>query len=49
MAHENEHQGEDPKEGLPPLIKSWQQMYLIVFGNLVLLILIFYWFTRYFS
>lgn len=34
---------------LPPFIKTWRQMYAAVIGNLIFLMLLFYWITRYFS
>ena len=37
--------GEEP----PPIGRSWRVLYAIVIGNLVLLILLFYMFTRAFS
>ncbi len=32
-----------------PLFKKWSQWYLLVVGFLVLLIVLFAWFTKYFS
>lgn len=32
-------------KGLPPFIRTWKQFYLLVAGWLVVLILLFYWFT----
>lgn len=37
--------GEEP----PPFGRSWRVLYIIVIGNLALLILLFYAFTRAFS
>jgi hypothetical protein len=34
---------------LPPVLNTWKKMYLAVLANLVLLILLFYWFTQYFQ
>jgi hypothetical protein len=34
---------------LPPFIKTWREMYLIVIANLLGQILLFYWITRLFS
>jgi hypothetical protein len=34
------------KENNPPILKSWKQMYLFVFLNLTVTILIFYIITR---
>ena len=36
---------EDP----PPIFKTWNRFYLVVFLNLVLLIILFYSFTRVFE
>lgn len=36
-------------EERPPILGSWNKIYLIVLGNLALLILIFIALTRYFS
>lgn len=33
----------------PPFFKSWKGWYLLVVGNLIFLILLFYLFTRYYS
>ncbi len=33
----------------PPILKSWNRLYALVFFNLVFLILIFYAFTRIFD
>jgi len=47
---ENEKPVEDKqKSGLPSFIKSWKQLYMIVIGELALLILLFYLFTKYFE
>lgn len=32
-----------------PLFKSWNQWYLFVIGFLVVLIVLFYWLTKYFA
>lgn len=40
---------EDPKEGLPPFINTWEQMYAVVIVNLIVLIGLFYWFTKAFE
>jgi hypothetical protein len=34
---------------LPPLFKTWRQMYVAVITNLLCLIGLFYWITLYFS
>lgn len=36
-------------KSLPPFIKSWQQLYWLVVGNLIILILLFYLFGEYFA
>ena len=36
----------DDLEGEIPLFGSWGRWYAIVLGNLALLILLFYWFTK---
>jgi hypothetical protein len=36
-------------EEKPPILKSWNQLYTIVFLNLVILVVLFYLFTEYFS
>jgi|GEM_PF-1470546 len=33
----------------PPLFKKWKSWYYVVIGNLALLILLFYLFTKYFE
>ena len=40
---------EDSPEERPPVFRTWRRLYLAVFGNLVLLIVIFYILTRMFS
>ena len=37
------------KDTPPPLFKSWKTIYLIVLGNLALLIVLFYIFTKVFN
>ena len=37
------------KEEHPPVFKTWRRLYLIVLGNLILLIGLFYLVTRIFS
>jgi hypothetical protein len=37
------------QEEKPPIFGSWNKIYAIVLGNLVLLIILFYLFTKYFS
>jgi hypothetical protein len=36
-------------EDKPPFLGSWNKIYLFVFGELVILILLFYLFTKVFS
>lgn len=36
-------------EERPPILSSWRQLYLLVFLNLVVLIILFYAFTKLFS
>lgn len=36
-------------EGKPPLVSSWRNLYIIVLGNLVVLIALFYAFTKAFE
>lgn len=38
----------EPNE-LPPFLKSWKQLYLLVLAELVALIALFYFFTAYFD
>lgn len=40
---------EDENQGLPSVFKSWNQMYVIVLGELALLVGLFYWFTKFFD
>ena len=40
---------EDISDEPPPVLKSWKNLYWLVFGNLVLLIVIFYIFTKVFE
>jgi hypothetical protein len=46
---ETEHQPTSDSEEKPPFGGSWRVLYAIVIGNLALLILLFYAFTRAFS
>ena len=43
----NEKQQENEK--LPPILGSWKKLYLLVIGNLFVLILLFYLLTRSYS
>jgi len=38
----------EPEEK-PPVLKSWKNLYLLVIGFLILQIVIYYYFTLYFS
>lgn len=38
-----------PNEGLPPFVKTWRQMYAIITGVLLLLIVLFYVFMIHFQ
>ena len=40
---------ENECEGLPSFIKNWNQMYFIVIGTLLVLIVLFYAMMRYFE
>lgn len=33
-------------EGKPPFFKNWKGMYLLVLGNLVVMIALFYWISQ---
>lgn len=37
------------KEDRPPILGSWNKLYIFVLGNLAFLIILFYFFTRYYS
>ena len=39
----------NPNEGLPPFVKTWRQMYAIITGVLLLLIVLFYAFMIHFQ
>jgi len=39
----------DHNEEPPPILSSWKNLYIIVAGNLVALMLLFYLFTKYFE
>lgn len=34
------------KEDPPPIFKKWAYLYAIVIGNLLLLVVLFYWFSK---
>jgi hypothetical protein len=40
---------EEGNEGSPPIMGSWRNMYIFVFTNLLVLIILFYLFTKYFQ
>ncbi|WP_197901625.1 hypothetical protein [Rhodocytophaga rosea] len=44
----SDHSEESSNE-LPPFLNTWKKIYLAVLANLLLLILLFYWFTQYFQ
>ena len=37
------------EESAPPILGSWIKVYSLVFGNLIFLILLFYFFTKVFE
>jgi len=37
------------EESPPPILGSWTKVYALVFGNLIFLILLFYFFTKVFE
>jgi len=39
----------DADESTPPILGSWNKVYALVFGNLIFLILLFYFFTKVFE
>ncbi len=44
-----ENPPENDTQELPSLLNTWPKMYSFVLLNLLVLILLFYWFTRAFS
>ncbi len=36
---------EENKESLPPIFSTWKQLYAVLVAYLVVLIILFYWFT----
>lgn len=46
---ENAKEHEDIKPDPPPFFKKWSSMYWLVIGNLALMVLLFYLFTKAFS
>jgi hypothetical protein len=49
MSHPNKPDEPVFEEEHPPFFKSWRRLYLVVLGNLILLIGLFYIVTRIFS
>jgi len=45
---ENENIQQD-RDGLPPFVKNWPQLYALLIGTLVLLIVLFYLFMTHFQ
>ncbi len=45
---ENQPIQEDDNQGLPPLFKTWKQLYITLVVYLLALIVLFYWFTVFF-
>lgn len=49
MSKETESKQDINQQAKPPILGSWKNMYIFVFGHLIVLILLFYLFTQYFS
>lgn len=49
QAKDSDNAKQEPEFEKPPFFKSWKGMYWLLMINLVVLILIFYFFSRYFS
>ena len=49
MTNQIQNNEEKLIEEKPPVLSTWNQLYLIVFVNTVILILLFYLFTKMFS
>lgn len=49
MMNSTQIKNEEYIEEKPPILSSWKQVYSVVFLNLVVLIVLFYLFTEYFS
>jgi len=43
------HQAEESLVGMPKFIKSWKQAYWLLFAWLIVLIVLFYWFSEAFK
>ncbi|WP_439557370.1 hypothetical protein [Dyadobacter sp.] len=39
----------NPRDGLPPFVNSWRQLYIVMIATLAVLILLFYLFMRHFQ
>ncbi|MCF2487347.1 hypothetical protein [Dyadobacter sp. CY347] len=37
------------RDGLPPFVRSWKQLYQLLIGTLILLIVLFYLFMKHFQ
>ncbi|WP_171037804.1 hypothetical protein [Dyadobacter luticola] len=37
------------RDGLPPFVSSWKQLYILMIGTLILLIVLFYLFMTHFQ
>jgi hypothetical protein len=47
---ENNMKDQNPsRDGLPPFVSSWQQLYFVMIGTLALLIVLFYLFMTHFQ
>jgi hypothetical protein len=46
--NENEDNFQD-RDGLPPFVKNWPQLYALLLATLVLLIILFYLFMNHFQ
>ncbi|MCE6992599.1 hypothetical protein [Dyadobacter sp. CY323] len=38
-----------PRDGLPPFVRSWKQLYIVMIAALALLIVLFYFFMTHFQ
>ncbi|WP_199539319.1 hypothetical protein [Dyadobacter luteus] len=36
--------GQENRDGLPPFVRNWPQLYMVLIGTLIFLIVFFYWF-----
>lgn len=46
---QNKPANQSEEQELPPFVKTWKQFYRLLIGWLVLLVLLFYAFTKYFE